>query len=303
MPGGASEQWREVGDRVLVRRHESLDLNVGLVLGDGACLVIDTRSSEVEGRELAAAVRRVTPHPWVVVDTHAHHDHCFGNIVFRPAEIWAHRRCAAVLAEYGEVSRQVVAGALRGMDLPDYAADVEATRIDPPDRLFDTAADLDVGGRRVALRYLGRGHTDSDLVALVPDAGVLFAGDLLEEGSPPWFGDSFPLEWPDTVAALAALVTGPVVPGHGAVVDAGFVAHQHADLVRTAAAARAAYAAGQPVEAAIGDLPFPAEFARDALERAYRQLRGEPAYDPAAEVLRRALRAQHEQQAPTAGST
>jgi hypothetical protein len=36
--------WQEVGDGVFVRRHAELDLNCGLVVGDGACLVVDTRS-------------------------------------------------------------------------------------------------------------------------------------------------------------------------------------------------------------------------------------------------------------------
>ena len=60
------------------------------------------------------------------------------------------------------------------------------------------AASLDLGGRQLALRYLGRGHTDNDIVAVVPDAGVLFAGDLLENAPAPGFGDSFPIAWADT---------------------------------------------------------------------------------------------------------
>jgi glyoxylase-like metal-dependent hydrolase (beta-lactamase superfamily II) len=286
MSGG--EQWQEVGDGVLVRRHRSLDLNVGLVLGDGACLVIDTRSSEVEGRELAEAVRRVTAAPWLVVDTHAHYDHCFGNAAFRPARIWAHRRCAEVLAEYGEVARALAAAAYREHGQAGVADEIASARVDPPDQLLDIQADLDVGGRPVTLRYLGRGHTDSDLAVSVPDAGVLFAGDLVEEGAPPSFGDSFPLEWPSAVAGLVALASGPVVPGHGAVVDATFLRMQQADLARTAEAARSAFAAGQPVEAAVGEVPFPEPYAREALERAYRQLRGDPPYDPPVEILRRA---------------
>ena len=89
-----STGWQEVADGVFVRRHRALDLNCGLVLGDGACLVIDTRSHLGEAADLVAAVRAVTPHPWTVVNTHAHYDHCFGNAAFRPAPIWASRGCA-----------------------------------------------------------------------------------------------------------------------------------------------------------------------------------------------------------------
>ena len=42
--------------------------------------------------------------------------------------------------------------------------------------------------------------------------------------------DAFPLEWPGTVTALLELVRGPVVPGHGAVVDAAYVAAQRDEL-------------------------------------------------------------------------
>lgn len=223
--------WREVGDRVLVRRHRELDLNCGLVVGDGGCLVIDTRSHLGEGRALAEAVRSVTPHPWTVVNTHAHFDHCFGNAAFRPAEVWGHRRCAEELAATGEHQRAATVAGLRADGDP--AAELVATTpIDPPDHLVDHATLLDVGGRAVTLRHLGRGHTGTDLVVTADD--VLFAGDLVEEGSPPAMEDAFPLEWAVTATALLELVRGPVVPGHGAVVDAAFVAAQRDELAQLA---------------------------------------------------------------------
>ncbi|MFC4062959.1 MBL fold metallo-hydrolase [Planomonospora corallina] len=218
-----TEQWREVGDRVYVRRHASFDLNAGLVVGDEGCLVIDTRMSHRQGRELADAVRTVTALPWTVVNTHAHFDHFFGNAVFLPAEIWGHARCAETAAATGEAQRQAW---LR--EGPEELAEVEIT---PPGRTFTDSTTLDLGGRPVHLRFLGRGHTDHDVVAEVPDAGVVFAGDLVEEGAPPQFGDGFPLEWPDTLARLLELPGETVVPGHGAVVDRDFVRRQHADLV------------------------------------------------------------------------
>jgi glyoxylase-like metal-dependent hydrolase (beta-lactamase superfamily II) len=285
----AAEQWREVGDRVLVRRHRAFDLNVGLVLGDGACLVVDTHGSTADGRELAEAVRLVTADPWVVVDTHAHFDHSFGNAAFRPAQIWGHRRCAENLRVYGEVQRQVIAAAARRAGQPETAERLEATEIDPPDELVDDVVSLTVGGRPVHLRHLGRGHTDNDVVAVVADAAVLFAGDLVEQGAPPAFDDGFPLEWPGTLDALLELVEGAVVPGHGDVVDRDFVVAQQAEIAAAAAAARAAYADGKPVEAALAGVPFPQPYARTAVERAFRQLRGDPAYDPPEEILRRAL--------------
>jgi glyoxylase-like metal-dependent hydrolase (beta-lactamase superfamily II) len=267
------EAWRELGPGVYVRRHESFDLNVGLVVGAEACAVIDTRLSHEEGRNLAEAVRRITPLPCLVVNTHGHFDHCFGNTVFLPADIWGHERAAQMLEAHGEIKRRYFM-----RRIPELA-DVVIT---PPDHTFSDAATLDLGGLRVDLRHLGLGHTDNDIVVEIPDANVVFAGDLIEEGAPPVFNDAFPLDWPSTVDRLAARVTGAVVPGHGDVVDQAFVREQAELLAAVAAAARTAHATGDEPE-----LPLPPEAARTAYDRAYRQLRGDPPNESPAELRRR----------------
>ena len=247
-----SARWREVADGVFVRRHAELDLNCGLVVGDGACLVIDTRSHLSEAADLIAAVRSVTPHPWTVVNTHAHYDHCFGNAAFRPAAVWGSRGCAAALLGTGERQRADVVTQLRAARDP--AADlVQAAPVDPPDHLVDDVAVLDVGGREVVLRFLGRGHTDHDLVVEVEtpdDRAVVFAGDLVEQGAPPAFDDAFPAEWPATLGRLHALVRGSVVPGHGAVVDPAFVGAQREELLAVLAALRGGRPQDGPYDAA-----------------------------------------------------
>jgi glyoxylase-like metal-dependent hydrolase (beta-lactamase superfamily II) len=230
--------FREIADGVFVRRHASLDLNCGLVVGNGACLVVDTRSSLEEAADLVAAVRRVTPHPWTVVDTHAHYDHCFGNAAFRPATIWGSRGCAADLLAGGEAQRAARVAELLAAGDAEGAEQVRRAPLDPPDALVDDVAVLDVGGVEVVLRFLGRGHTGHDLVVEVED-GAVFAGDLVEEGAPPAFEDAFPAEWPATLGRLHALARGPVVPGHGAVVDAAFVGAQREELLAVLSAVRA----------------------------------------------------------------
>lgn len=265
------DAWTEIADRVFVRRHESMDLNVTVVVGEGACLVVDTRASERQGRDLAEAIRTITPHPWVVVNSHHHFDHTFGNAVFRPAEIWGHRRCAEELIANGELMRDRIVGLHRehgtGM-----AEEIAASRIDPPDQLVDDIATLTVGGRPVQLRHLGRGHTDNDLVLTVPDADLLIAGDLVEEGAPPQFASAFPLDWPGTLDALADLVTGPVVPGHGAVVDLAFVRAQREEHATLVEKAQEGHAAGRPAADVAAELPYFGEYAADAVQKAYAQL-------------------------------
>ena len=78
--------WHEVGDRVFVRRYAFLDQTIGAVLGRERVLVVDTRATTVQARELIGDLRQLTRLPWVVVNTHVHFDHAFGNAAFRPAQ-------------------------------------------------------------------------------------------------------------------------------------------------------------------------------------------------------------------------
>lgn len=240
-------EWVEVGDQVFVRRHLSFDLNVGLIVGGQRCLVVDTRATEAEGVDLARAVRRVTDLPWTVVNTHGHFDHFFGNAAFTPADIWAH-------AHGLEAMHRV-------------AAEHEETAIVLPNRTFDSEQlDLDLGDRMIALRFLGRGHTDHDVIVDV--ASVVFAGDLVEEGAPPAFEDAFPLDWPRTVDRLLQLNASTIVPGHGATVGPGFVRAQLAELEQVARAAHRVLAGANSDEVTT---PYGAEVSRIAFGRALAQ--------------------------------
>ena len=152
-------------------------------------------------------------------------------------------------------------------------ADVEEVRITAPDHTFGIRHAIDLGGRVVEFKHLGLGHTDSDVVVQVADSGVLFAGDLVEEGAPPAYLDSFPLDWPETLDALLEMVRGVVVPGHGDVVNRSFVETQQAEIAAVAATARAEYVNGTPfAKVDVRTSPYPEEVMREALQRAYLQL-------------------------------
>jgi glyoxylase-like metal-dependent hydrolase (beta-lactamase superfamily II) len=266
--------WTEIGDRVFVRRYAFYDQNIGVVLGDGAALVIDTRSSHVQGREILDDLRTLTSEPvTVVVDTHGHFDHAFGNHVFRPATIWGQEGCPRFMAWNAEAKRAQIA-----RDVPALAGELADVVIDPPDQLFAKAATIEVGGRPVDLRFLGRGHTDHDIVVSVPGADVVFAGDLVEGGAVPYFNDAYPLDWPATAAALTDLVTGTIVPGHGDHAGRAFAHEQATAIAATAELARRVHRGELSLEDAIGLTPFPqfpADDIRAPLERALAQLRGE----------------------------
>jgi len=94
---------------------------------------------------------------------------------------------------------------------------------------------------------------------------VMFAGDLVEEGAPPGFGDGYPMAWPDTVDRLRDHIRGVVVPGHGDVMDAGAVKTQHEELTAVAQACADGLSSGR-FDPEVG--PYPAESMRTAWERA-----------------------------------
>ncbi|MEU7933359.1 MBL fold metallo-hydrolase [Micromonospora echinofusca] len=267
----------QVADGVHVLREPSLHVNVTLVVGDGAALLVDTLSTAGQAAELAAAARAVTPHPWTVVNTHHHFDHCFGNARLAaepPRPIYAHEIAAEAMREPDRLRREAYAE-LRDTQ-PELAEEVAGTVLLAPTHTVHGEAVLDVGGRRVVLRHPGRGHTAGDLVVHVPDADVLVAGDLVEQSGPPAFEESYPLQWPDTVAELLRTTTPAtvVVPGHGEPVDAGFVRAQHAQLVELAWLIRAGHTGGAPPERVAAEAPFGARAALHAARRGYAELDG-----------------------------
>ena len=273
MPRMASG-WSEIGERIFVRRYRFFDQNIVAVLGREEALVLDTRTTLAQAREILDDLRELrSPPVGVVVNSHGHYDHAFGNRVFRPAPIWGHRRCATMIRETGDRQRQRAATAI-----PDLAEELAMVELDPPERTFLERATICLDDdREVELRYLGRGHTDNDIVLRVEGADVLCAGDLLENGATPYFGDGYPLDWPVTAEALLGLVGAStvVVPGHGDHAGRAFVEAQLDGFRAVVAAATRVHAGDASVDDVLPLVPWPAETVREPVERALAQLRGE----------------------------
>lgn len=265
----------EVAAGVYVLRQPVLDVNATLIVGDGAALVVDTLSTAGQAGEFARAARSVTDAPWTVVNTHHHFDHCFGNATLGGDVIWAHEATATELRERGGHWQHLWYEQWQGRE-PELAAGLAEVTIVPPNRTVHTEATLDVGGRRVDLYHFGRGHTEGDLVVHVPDADVVLAGDLVEQGAAPDFEDAYPLEWPDALAALLRLTTPDtvVVPGHGAVVDQAFVRAQHAELSDLEWLIRDGHRDGATLDAVVARSPFGARHSLVAVRRGFAELDG-----------------------------
>jgi glyoxylase-like metal-dependent hydrolase (beta-lactamase superfamily II) len=139
-------------------------------------------------------------------------------------------------------------------------------------------AGLDLGGgRRVEIAHLGLGHTDGDLVVVIPDADLLFVGDLLESAGPPWYGDdSYPHEWATTADGVIGLMTATTraIPGHGEPVDRLFTFAQRGEIAGVAGEILRLVEAGVPEAEALarGNWPFPEANIEAGVARGYRAL-------------------------------
>lgn len=264
-------RWQEIGDRVFRRRYDYLQFNAGVVLGDEDLLLIESRASHPQAQVLWDDLRMLSSLPiHAVVNTHWHWDHCWGNATFRSRPLWGHIRCREVMIERGRAMIESVLSRVPA----EMRQEIEAVEIVPPENVFADSATIWLGDRAVDLRFFGLAHTDSDIVIIVPDAAVSFAGDLIEEWAPPAFRDSYPVNWPITLARALEYMQGVVVPGHGDVVDLDFVSRQLAELEFIANLARRVHNQDMALDEALTLGPYPAAYMRTALERGLAQLGG-----------------------------
>jgi len=193
--------------------------NAGFVIGDDGVLVIDSFFYPEATRALVAEIRRLTPKPIrYVVNTHYHADHTGGDQVLRDA--------GAVI-----IAHRNVRGWVRTENIhlfgdritPELKVRIEALPL--PDVTTTTGLTIWLGSRKVVVKTV-LGHTGGDLTVFVPDAKVLFTGDLLWRKIPPNLIDGSVREWLATDADFAAMPDAArtvFVPGHGDVADASDV--------------------------------------------------------------------------------
>ena len=226
-PGFALGPWREVRLGVYVAVAEPESVNLGLIVGSKRTLLVDTGSSPDQGRTLRESLTAVSDKPLAaVVLTHWHFDHAFGLAAFPDIPRVAHESVRVRLG-----SAQAAAEAQR--------LSIGHNYLGHPDVEIAVATAIELGDRRVEIAHIGGGHTDGDLVVVVPDADVLFVGDLIESAGPPSFGpDSVPQEWPATVDGVIGMMTSTTlaIPGHGEPVDREFVFSQRGRIAAQAAA-------------------------------------------------------------------
>ncbi len=224
--------------------------NAGLIVGDGASLLVDTLFDlDLTAAMLAVMADTTDTAPIrTVVNTHANGDHCYGNQLVADREIIASRATAdemshvppAMMARLNAAPGDV--GELFRSFFGDFRFDgIEST---PPTRTFEGRLEVEIGGRAVELIEVGPAHTEGDTIVVVPDARTVYTGDILFIGGAPivWAG---PLEnWIAACDLMLGMDIETVVPGHGPVTDKAGVVEVRDYLTTVLSAARECHANG-----------------------------------------------------------
>jgi glyoxylase-like metal-dependent hydrolase (beta-lactamase superfamily II) len=253
--------------------------NTGVVTGpDGSGLLVDTTSTEARNRALLAAAATVAPgRPRMLVNTHHHGDHTFGNWLM-PADtpIIGHALCREDVLAAGLIASAVLTG-------PDYGH----LEVRPPDVTFTGSMTLYLGERRVELHWLGPAHTRGDVAVWLPEEKVVFAGDVAFAGGQPFLAEGSLAGYPAALAAVRRLQPEVLVPGHGPVCRGEEIGRLLDDLASYAAfldaVAREGHTAGRtPLQTARAHADNPFAGWQDSerlvgnLHRAYSELDGHP---------------------------
>ena len=201
---------REIGPGVYAALSGS---NAGFIVGDDGVLVVDSFFELDTAKAMLGEIRKITPKPIrYVVNTHYHADHVGGDQVFKDAGaiIITHRNVRAWMRP----ENQRMFG-----NVPDPASRRRAqqmAQLPLPDLVTESPITIWLGARRIDIRP-AEGHTGGDLVVSVPDAKVLFCGDLLWH-MPPNTVDGTVSKWIATDRGFEQLpdaASMAFVPGHG----------------------------------------------------------------------------------------
>jgi cyclase len=235
--------------------------NAGLITGDGSSLLVDTLFDLRLTAEMLQAMRATSPaahHIGTVVNTHANGDHCYGNSLMGDAQIIATARCAT---EMQELPPATMAAMLRSADALGAAGQFVQRIFSPfsfedvpltlPTRTFEDRLDLHVGGRTVSVLEVGPAHTAGDAVVHLPEAGIVFTGDILFHGGHPIVWSGPVANWITACDRVLALQPSVVVPGHGPLATPAALVDLKEYFTLLTSEARTRYEAGMsPLDAA-----------------------------------------------------
>jgi glyoxylase-like metal-dependent hydrolase (beta-lactamase superfamily II) len=203
--------FTEVGENLYAFTAEG-DPNTGVIIGDDSVMIVDAQATPVMAQLVIDRIRGVTDKPIKYVTlSHYHAVRVLGASAYNASEIIASEKCQAMIYERGQEDWDSEFG--RFPRLFDAADSIPG--LTWPTMTFKQRMTVNMGNRRVELMHLGRAHTAGDIVAWVPDAGVMFTGDIVEYHSACYCGDGHFADWGPTLDAIKAYNPGAIAPGRG----------------------------------------------------------------------------------------
>jgi glyoxylase-like metal-dependent hydrolase (beta-lactamase superfamily II) len=164
-------------------------------------------------RQVIDRVAKVTDKPIkYVLLSHYHAVRVLGASAYKGAEILASAATRELIAERGQADMDSEIGRFPRL----FRAVESIPGLTWPSITFPDQMSIWLGRREVRIMHIGRGHTAGDVIAFVPDANVVFSGDLVEYHSACYCGDAHFTDWPATLDRLAEFSATALVPGRGA---------------------------------------------------------------------------------------
>ena len=224
--------------------------NAGLIVGPESCIVIDALFAPSMTQAFQAEIKRVTDKPVrLLVNTHHHIDHTLGNALFPEAQIVSHVNARTEQERNGLVPL----GRLKSI-VPDLVAETEGVDMRLPDITFEGMLTLNLGNREVRLQHLGRGHTIGDIIVMLPDEGIMYAGDLAFHRVTPLAFEGHIGDWLAVCYRIADRTPKTIVPGHGPVGDMAEFRKMSGYLSTIRSQAKASFDDGKSEEQALSEI-------------------------------------------------
>ena len=207
--------FTEVGPDLFAFTAEG-DPNTGVIVGDDCCAVFDAQATPAMAGQVIERVRAVTDKPIkYVILSHYHAVRVLGASAYQAQGIVASQETYRLVGERGKQDWDSEFGRF-----PRLFRDAQSIPgLTWPTLAFAKEMTLYLGKREVKLMQLGAGHTSGDIVAWVPDAGVMFTGDLIEYHSACYCGDAHLRAWPHTLNAIRDFNPKAIAPGRGDALD------------------------------------------------------------------------------------
>jgi glyoxylase-like metal-dependent hydrolase (beta-lactamase superfamily II) len=224
--------------------------NVGFVVGSRATLVVDTGMGLSNGERVVRALAKVSTHKELyVVSTHFHPEHALGEAAFpSSATVVRARPQQQDIDEFGLSLAETFASRS-----PVNKQLLEGAQYRKADVIFDSERTIDLGGVRVRLLALGPTHTRGDTIAFVEGDRVLFAGDIVMNGTFVAFASPYSSvkAWLAALDRLAPLDPARIVPSHGEMGDASLISKDKAYLSAVQSRTRELKAGGKSADDAV----------------------------------------------------